>query len=125
MSAEGDIRNAIQNWLDKLAEAVRKRDSLNIEIMQMEQNIRNLNSALFEQTMADQMEQESVIGLSEAIRTVMRRGAVPMSTADVKLALAVAGFDLPRFRNAAAAVANTLERMRIERVGSSTPFPLH
>jgi hypothetical protein len=112
-SATQSIRNAVNLTLSQLNEAVAQRDAWNVKIMQLQQDLRKLQIAAHQDVMVSNYEkaQEGIIGLSEAIRTVMRRSGQPMTAADVKLALAVTGFDLDRFKNSSAAVHNTLIRM--------------
>jgi hypothetical protein len=52
-----------------------------------------------------------VIGITEAIRTVMRAEHNPLTAAEVKTRLTMAGFDLGRFKNPAAVIHNTMARM--------------
>jgi hypothetical protein len=112
-SAERDLRNALSKTRTELNHAVGQRDLWNIRIMQLEQNMKNIRSALTKDRLmtARSGEADSVIGLTEAIRTVMRSWGKPMTAQEVRLALTSTGFDLARFRNPAAAIANTLIRM--------------
>ncbi len=109
---ERDIQNAINEFRRQLNDAVGKRDLLNLKILNLEQNIRNLRAARSETRFAAIHEREQgAIGLTEAIRTVFRRSNEPMTSGDVRMALKVIGFELERFANASAAVTNTLKRM--------------
>jgi hypothetical protein len=112
-SAEKDLQNALNKTRSELNHAVGQRDLWNIRIMQLEQNLKNIRSALTKDRLmtARSGEADSVIGLTEAIRTVMRSWGKPMTAREVRLALVATGFDLARFRNASAAIANTLIRM--------------
>lgn len=109
---ERDIQDAINEFRRQLNDAVGKRDVLNIKILNLEQNIRNLRAARTETRFAVIQEREQgTIGLTEAIRTIFRRNNVPMTSREVRMALKVIGFELERFANASAAVKNTLSRL--------------
>jgi hypothetical protein len=109
---ERDIQNAISEFRRQLNDAVGKRDLLNMKILNLEQNIRNLRAALTETKFAAIHEKEQgMVGLTEAIRTIFRRRNGPMTSRDVRMALKIIGFELERFANASAAVKNTLTRL--------------
>lgn len=114
-SAERDLQNALNKTRSELNHAVGQRDLWNIRIMQLQQNVKNIRSALTKDRLmtarSGEADSDSVIGLTEAIRTVMRSWGKPMTAHDVRLALTATGFDLARFRNPAAAISNTLIRM--------------
>ena len=81
--------------------------------MQLETNVKNIHAVLTKDRLvrARTDQAQTVIGLTEAIRTVMRSWGKPMTTREVRLGLVATGFDLGRFRNPSAAIANTLIRM--------------
>jgi hypothetical protein len=107
-----DIQNAINEFRRRLNDAVGKRDLLNMKILNLEQNIRNLRAAFTETRFAGIHEKEQgAIGLTEAVRTIFRRSNGPMTSRDVRMALKIIGFELERFANASAAVKNTLTRL--------------
>ena len=109
---ENDIQSAIAGFRKQLGEAIGERDQLNVKIINLEQNIRNLQAALAETRFAAVHQQEqSTIGLTEAIRTIFRRNGQPMSSGEVRTSLKAIGFDLERFANPSGAIANTLKRM--------------
>src|SRR6266700_6010847 len=95
---ERDIQNKINEFRRQLNDAVGKRDLLNITILNVEQNIRNLRAALTETRFAAiHQREQGTIGLTEAIRTIFRRSNTSMSSGDVRMALKVIGFELERF----------------------------
>src|SRR5229473_726212 len=93
-SADRDLQNALNKVRADLNYAVGQRDLWNGKIMQLEQQAKSIHLAL-----------------TEAIRTVMRRTGKAMTAQELRMGLTVAGFDIDRFKNPAAAIANTLIRM--------------
>ena len=113
MTTKQDIQNAIAALTREFNDAVAKRDKLNLRIMQLEQNLRGLKQLRAKDILGKARERQAheAVGLTEAIRTVMRTEQRPMTAGEVKTALAMAGFDLGKFSNASSAVHNTLIRM--------------
>jgi hypothetical protein len=113
MIIKTDIPQMLANAENDLAEKVFKRDQLNIEIIQAQQNIRALRVLATQNAMAAQAHgvQQAVVGLTEAIRSVLRRRNTPMTAANVKSDLDFLGFNFAGFVNPSAAVHNTLKRM--------------
>ncbi len=106
------ILNAIAAMSQELTQKICDRDVLNVRIMELEKNIRNLRSSFMTNILAEEGRQLTAVGLTEAIRTVLRRsGSKALSAADVKDTLNVLGFDLKKFQNPSAVVHNTLIRM--------------
>ena len=83
----------------------------NQQIMELEKNIRNLRVMYFKDALVAEGKKLTAVGLTEAIRTVLRRLGKPTTPADVKAALSFVGFDLGRFKNPSAVIHNTLLRM--------------
>jgi hypothetical protein len=110
-----DIQSAINELRRQLNEAVGKRDLLNVKILTLEQNIRNLRDALIGTRLTalrgENESEESFVGLTEAIRVVLRRNSEPMTSSEVRMSLRAMGFDLKRFANPSGTVTNTLKRM--------------
>lgn len=106
---EQDIQKAINEFRRQLNDAVGQRDLLNARILNLEQNIRNLFAALTETRLAQ--EEQSLVGLTEAIRVVFRRNGEAMTAREVRMALKAMGFDVDRFANPSGTIANTLKRM--------------
>ncbi|MGA8213812.1 MAG: hypothetical protein WB799_09465 [Candidatus Sulfotelmatobacter sp.] len=82
--------------------------------MHLEKNIKGMRALLIKERLISHREKQGqtlVIGITEAIRTVMRAAKKPMTAAEVKTRLTEEGFDLERFRNAAAVIHNTMARM--------------
>ena len=86
---------------------------LNGRIMRLEKTLRSLRGSLAEGCVsgARERKEQLAVGLTEAIRTVMREFGKPMTASAVRLLLAKKSFDLERFTNPSAAVVNTLIRM--------------
>ena len=111
---ERDIQNAINEFRRQLNDAVGKRDLLNAKIINLEQNIRNLRDTLTASRMSalrSEEPEESFVGLTEAIRMVLRRNGEPMTAGEIRMSLKSVGFDLERFKNPSGAIYNTLLRM--------------
>ena len=111
MSNDKQVLNLISEREAELQNKVIERDRLNAEIMMLERDVRNLRTMFFKDALESQRKRLTAVGLTEAIRTVLRRHGKPMLPADVKIHLRILGFDLGRFKNPAAAVHNTLARM--------------
>jgi hypothetical protein len=95
----------------ELQSKISERDNLDVEIIQVEAKIRGLKSIFLRDKLAEKGRELTAVGLTDAIRVLMRKHGRPMTAAEVKFGLEVLGFDLKRFKNASAAVANTLLRM--------------
>jgi hypothetical protein len=108
---ERDIQNAMNEYRRQLNEAVGQRDLLNVKILNLEQNIRNLRAALTETRLTAARQEDSLVGLTEAIRVVFRRNNEPMTSGEVRMSLKAMGVDLDRFANPSGTVTNTLKRM--------------
>jgi hypothetical protein len=111
MSDEKQILDTISTLSAELNEKVGQRDWLNYEIMELEKNIRNLHVIYFKDTLVAEGKKLTAVGLTEAIRTVLRRLGKPTTPAEMKSALNILGFDLGRFKNPSAVIHNTLLRM--------------
>lgn len=109
---EADIRRALAEFVKDRDALVSARDDLNIKIIQTEQNIKNMQAALDETIFAAAHELEyGTIGLTEAIKTIIRRAGKHMTASEVRTSLKIIGFDLDRFANPTGAVTNTLQRL--------------
>ncbi len=112
--AERDLQNAINSMRQELNEKVGQRDLLNMRIMHLEKNIKGLRALLIQERLTSHGQKQKktlVIGITEAIRTVMRAEEKPLTAAEVKTRLTEEGFDLERFRNSAAVIHSTMARM--------------
>jgi len=105
------LRDLIAAQSVELRHKISQRDRLNIEIMQIEKDIHNLHVIFFKDAMASAGRKLGSVGLTEAIRTVLRRNGKPMTAPQMKDALNLLGFDLGRFKNPSAVIHNTLMRM--------------
>jgi hypothetical protein len=110
---ERDIQNTINEFRRKLNKAVGERDLLNAKIINIQQNIRNLRDTLTASRMTawrSEEPEESYVGLTDAIRMVLRRNGEPMTAGEIRMSLKSVGFELERFKNPSAAIYNTLLR---------------
>lgn len=105
------ISSEIRELEGSLRDKISERDRLSIEIIGIEEKIRGLNSMYFAEALAEKGRQLTAVGLTEAIRILLRKQGAPMNAATLKAALELLGFDLKRFRNPSAVVHNTLIRM--------------
>jgi len=94
-----------------LRHKISARDSLSIEILQLQEKLRGLHKTYFADALAEKGRQLTAVGLTEAIRILLRKHAKAMTPANVKLGLEILGFDLDRFKNPSAAIHTTLIRM--------------
>jgi hypothetical protein len=108
---KADIELALKTLRKELAEITKERDRLTVKAVQIEQNIHNLNSLLVREAVLAGYRKFTAIGITEALKTVLRTHGKPMTAANVKLGLELMGFDLKHFKNPSAAVHNTLKRM--------------
>jgi len=111
IGTEKKIFDTIAALSAELNNKIGERDTLNYQIMELENNIRNLHVVYFKDALVAEGKRLTAVGLTEAIRTVLRSIGKPTTPADVKAALNLLGFDLGRFKNPSAAIHNTLLRM--------------
>jgi methyl coenzyme M reductase alpha subunit len=111
MTVDEKILDTIETLSAELDGKIGERDTLNYQIMELEKNIRNLRVMYFKDALIADGKRLTAVGVTEAIRTVLRRIGKPTTPADVKAALNLFGFDLGRFKNPSAAIHNTLLRM--------------
>lgn len=96
-----------------LAELVRKRDSLNVQIIDLQAQIRSLSSAISRTELVQRgiEHQQALIGVTDAIRTIFRLQSRPMTAADIKGAMDMMGYDFQGMNNPSSVVHNTLKRL--------------
>ena len=95
----------------QLRNKISERDRLSVEILGIEERIRAMNQMYFTDALAEKGRELTAVGLTEAIRILLRKQQRPMNAATLKGALEILGFDLKRFKNPSAAIHNTLIRM--------------
>ena len=108
------LLDAIAAMSVTLRQKVKQRDMLGVQIMELEKNIRNMRMLVIGRALGEDSgarDRPNIVGLTEAVRTVLRRAEEPMLASTVKTALIFMGFDLKRFKNPSAVVHNTLIRM--------------
>lgn len=94
-----------------IRERIVARDTLNAEILHLQEKLRAVHKMYFADALAEKGRQLTAVGLTEAIRILLRKHGRAMTAASVKLGLEILGFDLERFKNPSAAIHNTLIRM--------------
>jgi hypothetical protein len=106
------IRETINNLRTDLIKTLGQRDRLNLKLIELQNQIKSLEAVHARNVlMTMQSEEQSIVGLSEAIRSIMRIKGRPMTPADVKEDLDVLGFNFGRFSNPSAAIHSTMKRM--------------
>jgi hypothetical protein len=95
------------------ASTLEQRDRLNIRLIELQRQIKALWIVLIRDAPAKQMtqRQQSIVGLTDAIRSIVRIAGKPMTAGQIKDGLRLIGFDFSNFSNASAAVHNTLKRL--------------
>jgi len=105
------IKKLIDAAEGQLAVLLGQRDALNVEIIQLQSKIKNYQIVLDRARLSGRITHDQLVGISEAIRSILRISARPMAAADVKNALDLIGFDFSNLSNPSAAVHSTLKRM--------------
>ena len=108
---EKTILHEIAKLSQQLRRKIADRDILNVQILQLEERVRHLRRSFISDVLAEEGRKLTAVGLTEAIRTALRRSEQSMTAAEVKTALGYMGFDLEKFSNPSSAVHNTLARM--------------
>jgi hypothetical protein len=106
---DADLKDLLTVKNVELKQALAERDRQNVRIIQLQNDVQTLYSLIFRDALAKK--QHSMVGLSDAIRSVVRLSAKPMTAASVKNTLQLLGFDFSEFSNPSAGVHNTLRRL--------------
>ena len=128
---KADVKKLLEESRKELAELVRQRDQLNIAIIQREERVRGLSAIALrdELTQGQNDSKQSLVGITEAIRSVLRLKNKPMTAAEVKADLEMMGYHFKGFSNHSAMVHNTLKRMaengELLRDHGSKTFQMH
>lgn len=93
----------------ELDEAVEERDRANVKIIGLQAKLRALNSLADQGSLAS--DDEEMIGLTDAVRSILRLAGRPLQAGEVKTHLDVVGFNFRGSTNPSASVHNTLKRM--------------
>src|SRR5437588_7982619 len=98
MTTDKAIRESLQQREQQLADAIRKRDLLTVEIVRLQSEIKALSRTLIADALVHRTKEikETVVGLSDMIRSVLRLTAEPLTAAQVKGMLTISGFDFSR-----------------------------
>jgi hypothetical protein len=97
----------------EVASTLEQRDRLNIRLIELQRQIKALRIVLIRDAPAKQMtqRQQAIVGLTDAIRSILRIAGKPMTAGQIQDGLRLIGFDFSNFSNASAAVHNTLKRL--------------
>ena len=93
----------------ELEQAIEERDRANVKIIGLQARLRALYALADQQMLAP--DSEEVVGLTDAVRSILRLSGRAMQAAEVKTNLDVMGFNFKNSVNPSAAVHNTLKRM--------------
>jgi hypothetical protein len=107
-----DAKGVLENAQTQLAELIRQRDQLNMSIIQAQHNVQALSAVVWREELTRNQNdvQAAVVGLSDAIRSVLRLQKQAMTAAQVKGSLDMMGYNFAGL-NPSALVHNTLKRM--------------
>jgi hypothetical protein len=94
----------------ELDAAIEERDRANVKIISLQAKLRALYALSDQDSLTP--DDDEVVGLTEAVRSILRLAGRPMQANEVKTNLDVMGFNFRGVSNASAAVHNTLKRMR-------------
>lgn len=100
VALERDLQNKIE-----------RRDELNQQILHLQEKIMELSKPSPRPALDGTKQLLSGVGLTEAIRMLMREHGQPMTEADVVAGLGVLGFNLKRFISPPSVIHNALLRM--------------
>lgn len=108
-----EIKTLLERSQRDLAELVRQRDRLNVEIIKAQSQVRGLSAMAWRNELLHHRPSgnQSFVGITEAIRAVLRLRNKAMKAAEVKADLEMMGYDFREFSNPSAMVHNTLKRM--------------
>jgi len=120
MSAEYD--NALKAAHDEIDTLMQQRARLDERLSQLKATVDALTKLMARPTnpgeaMATDVER---MGISDAIRQILKSSRVPLTPGDIKTALTARGFSLAGYANAGAVIHNTLKRL--EHQGDITPI---
>lgn len=109
----GNIQEMLAAAERDLADKVRQRDELNVSIIQAQNQVGALRILTARNALAARVhnQRQALVGLTEAVRSILRLRNAPMTAGDVKNALDLLGFNFGGISNRSAAVHNTLKRM--------------
>lgn len=103
------VQGALDESTEQLHQLIHQRDQLHVQIIKLQEQIRSLRSVALREQLTQ--EQDAIVGISDAIRSILRLKNVPMTAADVKADLEMMGYNFAGLANPSALVHNTLKRM--------------
>jgi hypothetical protein len=107
--AERTISQLIEDSTRELQEAVEERDRLSVRVIELQNQLASLRALAAMNSLTER--EPSLIGLTDAIRSVMRIGKRPMAAHHVKFSLALVGYNFGGLENPSAAIHSTMKRM--------------
>jgi hypothetical protein len=113
MIRSNDIHAILENSKKQLADLIKRRDELNVDILRVQNEVRQLTAIAWRDELSQRQNaiRDALVGLSDAIRSLMRLNGTPMTPAQVKAALTMMGYDFKDAANPSAIVHNTLKRL--------------
>ena len=108
-----DATGLLENAQARLAELIRQRDQINIDLIQVQRDVQALTAVVWREqlTKSQNNMQQAVVGLSEAVRSILRLQNKPMTAGQVMDALRMMGYNFAGIVNPSALIHNTLKRM--------------
>jgi hypothetical protein len=109
-----NYRKALDSARGEVAELLQARARIDARLSQLKATIEVLSGLVQEPPKLDQDESIETldnVGISEAIRQLLKDADVGLTPIQIKAKLAEAGFDLSRYANSGAVIYNTLKRL--------------
>jgi hypothetical protein len=110
-------RKALDEARAEMAETLRMREKIEERLTHLKSTIDVLSALLQEPPKLDQDDSPEMldsVGISEAIRQVLKDADVGLMPNQVKAKLSDAGFDLSKYANPSAVIHNTLKRLETQ-----------
>jgi hypothetical protein len=125
MAAEDSFRKALKDAESEVVRLTLYRASVDRKLAQLKATIAALSGLLEEPSKVEEDDPTAIgdLGISEAIRQVLREAGVGMTPAEVKAKLVEAKFDLSKYANASAVIHNTLKRLETQKEVASVRVP--
>jgi hypothetical protein len=112
-----NYRKALEDARAEMAEMLRMRERIDARLTQLKSTVDVLSALLQEPSRLSQDETPEMldsVGISEAIRQVLKEASVGLMPNQVKAKLSDAGFDLSKYANPSAVIHNTLKRLETQ-----------
>jgi hypothetical protein len=112
---EENYRKAIQDAEQEVVRLTLYRASLDRKLAQLKAAITALSSLLEEPPKADDPTAIGDVGISNAIRQILREAGVGLTPSQVKAKLLESEFDLSKYANSSSVIHNTLKRLELQK----------